>query len=234
MSGKKDKTTKQKALLLISGGIDSPVAGYLMQKQNYELIALHFSLEPFTDNTPELKSKKVSKHLGIKKFITITNGAQQAILTKKCEHRFYYILQRRLFLKTAEIIAKADPKYIAKKETREKLRNIFGKEGCKYMITGDNIGQVGSQTLKNMEVITKATEIPILRPILTNDKNDTVELAKKIGTFDMSTGPEMCSVLGPKHPATKSTLKRIKWEESKVDMDALVKESLETMKVEEL
>ena len=221
MSEKTNKTTKEKALLLISGGIDSPVAGWMMQKkgigknkEGLNLIALHFSLEPFTDNTPELKSKKVSKHLGIKKFITITNGAQQAILTKKCAHRFYYILQRRLFLRTAEIIAK--------------------KEGCKYLITGDNIGQVGSQTLKNMEVITKSVKIPVLRPILTNDKNDTIKLAREIGTYEMSTGPEMCSVLGPKHPATSSTLRMLEWEESKADMDELIKESLKTMKIEEL
>ncbi|MBT4823761.1 hypothetical protein HN695_02700 [Candidatus Woesearchaeota archaeon] len=203
---------KQKALLLLSGGIDSPVAGYMMQKQGYELIALHFSLEPFTDNTPEVKSINTAKHLGIKKLITITNGEQQAILTKKCDHRYYYILQRRLFLRTAEIIAE--------------------KEGCKFLITGDNIGQVGSQTLRNMEVISKVTKLPILRPILTNDKNETVALAREIGTYEMSTGPEMCSVLGPKHPATKSTIRRIEWEETKVDMNELVAESLKTLREE--
>lgn len=212
----------QKALLLLSGGFDSPVAGYLMKKQGLEIIALHFSLEPFTDNSAEIKSKKLAKHIGIKKFITITNGAQQAELTKKCDHRFYYILQRRLYLRIAEKIAKTNP------------NNIFGKQGCTYLITGDNIGQVGSQTLKNMEVITRAVNIPILRPILTNDKNETIDFAKKIGTYDLSVGPEMCSVLGPKHPATTSTLEKVENEESKIDINQLIEESLKTMKIESL
>ena len=208
------KPKKQKALLLISGGIDSPVAGWMMKQRGLEIIALHFSVEPFSDNSPELKSKKVSKHLGIKKFITVTNGKQQAILTKKCDHRFYYILQRRLFLRIAEVIAK--------------------KENCKYLITGDNIGQVGSQTLKNMEVISSAVKIPILRPILTNDKNYTVEVAKKIKTFEDSIGPEICSILGPSNPATKSTVKRIEWEESKIDVNELISESMKDMRIDKL
>jgi len=203
-----------KALLLLSGGIDSPVAAYMMQKQGLDLIALHFSLEPFTDNAPEIKSKELAKKLGIKKFITITNGKQQAELTKVCDHKFYYILQRRLFLRIAEIIAK--------------------EEGCKYLITGDNLGQVGSQTLKNMETITKAVKITILRPLLTNDKQQTIDLARKIGTYEMSTGPEMCSILGPKHPATKSTEELIETEEEKIDVDRLIKESLDTIRIDKL
>ena len=83
-----------------------------------------------------------------------------------------------------------------------------------------------------MEVISKVTKLPILRPILTNDKNETVALAREIGTYEMSTGPEMCSVLGPKHPATKSTIRRIEWEETKVDMNELVAESLKTLREE--
>lgn len=196
-----------------------------MKKQGLEIIALHFSLEPFTDNSAEIKSKKLAKHIGIKKFITITNGVQQAELTKKCDHRFYYILQRRLYLRIAEKIAKDNP------------NNIFGengKEGCAYLITGDNIGQVGSQTLKNMEVITRVVNIPILRPILTNDKNETIDFAKKIGTYELSVGPEMCSVLGPKHPATASTLEKVENEERKIDVDKLIEDSLKTMKIESL
>jgi tRNA uracil 4-sulfurtransferase len=221
------KPKKQKALLLISGGIDSPVAGWMMKQRGLEIIALHFSVEPFSDNTPELKSKKAAKQLGIKKFITITNGKQQAILTKQCDHRFYYILQRRLFLRIAEKIAKENPENIFGK-TKE------GEQACDYLITGDNIGQVGSQTLKNMEVISSAVKIPILRPILTNDKNYTVEVAKDIKTFEDSTGPEICSVLGPSNPATKSTVGRIEWEESKIDVNKLISESLETIRVDKL
>ncbi|MBS3121582.1 7-cyano-7-deazaguanine synthase [Candidatus Woesearchaeota archaeon] len=222
---------KKKALLLLSGGFDSPVAGYLMKTQGLEIIALHFSLEPFTDNSAEIKSKKIAKHLGIKKFITITNGQQQAELTKKCDHRFYYILQRRLYLRIAEIIAKKNPENIFGKQGKEGTEE---KEGCAYLITGDNIGQVGSQTLKNMEVITRAVNLPILRPVLCNDKNETIDFAKKIGTYELSVGPEMCSVLGPKHPATTSTLEKVENEERKVDINQLIEGSLKTMKIESL
>lgn len=201
-----------KGLLMLSGGIDSPVAGHLMQRQGFELIALHFSLEPFTDNSPELKSKALAKKLGLMTFITIKNSSQQAELTKKCEHRYFYILQRRLMLRIAEKIAE--------------------RFGCEYIITGDNLGQVGSQTLKNLEVITKAVNIPILRPLLTNDKQETVDLAKKIGTYEESCGPEMCSVLGPKHPATSSTIENIKREEEKLDINKMVEDSVKSMKIE--
>ena len=210
----KEEQQKEKALLLISGGIDSPVAGYLMKQKGLDVIALHFSVEPFSDNTPELKSKALAKKIGITRFITVTNGTQQAALTKQCEHRFYYILQRRLFLRIAEKIAEM--------------------EQCKYLITGDNLGQVGSQTLKNMEVITSAVKIPILRPILTNDKVETMAKAREIGTYELSIGPEICSILGPKNPATSSTLDKIEYEESKINVDELVRESLKTMRIEEI
>lgn len=200
----------QKALLLISGGFDSPVAGWKMMQMGMEIVALHFSVEPFSDNSPELKSKKLAQKLGINRFITIKNGMQQAELTKKCNHKFYYILQRRLFLRIAERIA----------ETK----------GCRYLITGDNLGQVGSQTLKNLEVITKAVKMQILRPLLTNDKVETIELAKKIDTYELSIGPEICSVLGPKHPATRSTIEKIEEEEKKVDINQLIEDSLKNMK----
>ncbi|MFH1439629.1 MAG: hypothetical protein ABIG89_03620 [Candidatus Woesearchaeota archaeon] len=245
--------TKQKALLLISGGIDSPVAGYMMQKtfgelakekalnNEIEIIALHFSLEPFSDNSAELKSKKIAKLLGIKKFITVTNGTQQAELTKKCDHRYYYILQRRLFLRTAERIANEIDKYLnlgnkksSKEESRKDKEKYIHRSECKYLITGDNLGQVGSQTLKNMEVISKAVDIEILRPILTNDKNDTMKLAREIGTYELSLGPEMCSILGPKNPATTSTLEKIEAEEKKVDIQKMICNSLESIKIEEL
>ncbi len=203
-----------KALLLLSGGIDSPVAGYLMQKQGIEIIALHFSLEPFTDNAPELKSKKLAKTIGISKFITVTIGNEEAIIRKQCIDRYFYVITRRLMLRIAEIIAK--------------------EEGCEYLITGDSLGQVGSQTLDNMTVISQAAKMTILRPLLTNTKNETINIARKINTYEDSIGPEMCSVLGPKHPATKSRLEIIEHEETKFNVNDLISSALKTKRIEQL
>jgi thiamine biosynthesis protein ThiI len=199
-----------RGLLLLSGGIDSPVAGKLMIDKGYDVVGLHFSLEPFTDDTPEKKSKIIAKKIGIKKLLVIKHGDIQSELVKKCNHRYYYILQRRLMLRTAEKIAK--------------------KEKCSFLITGDSIGQVGSQTLTNLANITKSVKIEIARPLLGNDKEETITLAKKFGTYDISVGPEMCSVLGPKHPATSSKIEVIEREEAKLDYDKLVNEGLKRVK----
>lgn len=187
-----------KAFLLLSGGFDSPVAGKMMQEQGLELIALHFSQEPFTDNTAEQKSITLAKHLGIKTVITITIGEELAEITKKCNHRYYYPLQKRLMLKIAEQLAK--------------------EYNINYLVTGDNLGQVSSQTLTNLAAISQAVKIPILRPLLCFTKNEIIERAKQINTHDTSKGPEFCSVLGPKYPKTTSTAEQLEAEEKKVDM----------------
>jgi len=143
------------------------------------------------------------------KHIVIKLGTQLAEIVKQCKHKYYYILQRRLFLRIAEIIAK--------------------KEGYEYLITGDNLGQVGSQTLSNMCVIDKATSMTVLRPILCNDKNETIAIARKIGTYETSEGPELCSLLGPKSPATSSHLYYINSEEKNLDMASLINQAMETL-----
>ena len=208
-----------KALLLLSGGIDSPVAGHLIQKQkiagkNIDVIGVHFSLEPFTNNSPELKSITLAAIVGIKKLIVVTLGNEEAVIRKNCTDRFFYIITRRLMLRIAEIIAK--------------------EENCSYLATGDSVGQVGSQTLENLNVITRAVSIPILRPLLTNTKNETIDIAKKIGTYNDSIGPEMCGVLGPKHPATTSKLAVILEEEKKINVEELLRSALNTKRVVEL
>ena len=202
---------RNKVLLLLSGGIDSAVAAKLLIEQDCEIIALHFSLEPFTDDSGKKKSETIAKKLGIKRLISINCGLQHAKIVESCRHRFYYIVTRRMMLRLAEIIAQ--------------------KEGCQYLATGDNLGQVGSQTLENMKVISQAVQLEILRPVLTNDKLETIKLAKEIGTYDISVGPEMCSVLGPKHPATRSNLATIQHEEEQVDMQILIEQQLQNKEV---
>lgn len=202
-----------KGLLLISGGLDSPVAGWVMLKQ-MELCAVHFSGEPFINKETELKAKSLAKMIGIKKFIVVPFGKIQEEVANKCNHRYYYVITKRLMLVLAEKLAKIN--------------------NCGYLVTGDSLGQVGSQTLSNMATITKAAKMEVLRPLLSYDKIETIDLAKKIGTYELSTGPEMCSLLGPKHPATKSTVEIIEEEESKLDLIHLITAALEGTKNESL
>ncbi len=202
-----------RGLLLISGGLDSPVAGWIMAKQ-MELYSVHFSGEPFVNKEAENKAKSLAKAVGCKKFILVPFGQIQEELTKKCNHRYYYILTKRLMLMISEKLAK--------------------KYNCDYLITGDSLGQVGSQTLSNLTNITMATKMEVLRPLLSYDKIETIELAKKIGTYELSTGPEMCSLLGPKHPATKSSIELIDIEESKIDLNGMMGAALNKIEDEDL
>ncbi len=203
-----------KGILLLSGGIDSPVAGKLATDKGVEIVAVHFSLEPFTGRSAEEKAIKIAKAIGIRNVYVVQHGQIHADVVKKTNHKYYYIITRRLMWRVAEKIAE--------------------KENCDFLITGENLGQVGSQTLDNLTVIDNAVKIKILRPLLCNDKNEIIKLAKEFGTYDLSTGPEMCTVLGPKHPATKSTEELIKKEEEKLDLQKLLKQSLESIEVREL
>ncbi len=200
-----------KAILLLSGGIDSPVAAHLMQKQGLGLAALHFYNRHLGDIDTVAKCRALCEKLGIARLYLIPFDEQQAEIVRKCTHRYYYILQRRLMWRIAEKLAE--------------------REGAAFLVTGDNLAQVASQTLSNMTTIQRAVKIPILRPLLCNDKVETIKLAKEIGTYDLSTGPEVCCLLGPKHPATGSDPAVIEAEERKVDVAQLVNVSLSSAEI---
>lgn len=204
--------SRMKAILLLSGGIDSPVAGYLMQKKGLDLIALHFANTKLAGEEGTEKCRKLARLLGIRRLLVIPFDEQQAEFVRECAHKYYYVLMRRLMLKIAERIAK--------------------REGASYLITGDNLGQVGSQTLPNMVVIDRATTMEVLRPILCNDKIETIRIAERIGTFETSKGPELCCLLGPKHPATKSKLEAIEAEEKKLDVQKMIEDACNAMQEE--
>lgn len=185
-----------KGLLLLSGGIDSPVAGYLMKKLGLELEAVHFSIEPFTDDTPEKKSKKTSEIIGIEKMHVINLSDEFKRIVDNCTHKYYFVLSKREMLRQAEKLAK--------------------ERECKFLVTGENLAQVSSQTLSNLVTIDRAVSIPVFRPLLGFDKVEIVKIAEQIGTFETSKGPEFCDVLGPKKPATKSNEEIILEEEAKI------------------
>lgn len=194
-----------RGLLLISGGLDSPVAGWIMSRQ-MEIYAIHFSGQPFVNKEAEQKAISLAKSVGSKKFFMVPFGKIQEEIVKRCNHRFYYIITKRLMLMISEKLAKM--------------------HDCDYLITGDSLGQVGSQTLSNLTNITTATKMEVLRPLLSYDKLETINLAKKIGTYELSIGPEMCSLLGPKHPVTRSNLEKIKEEESQIDINGMISAAL--------
>jgi len=187
----------EKAIALISGGIDSPVSIHLM-KNRVEIIAAHFHQEPLSDKKEVEKVKELVKLLGVRKIYLVPFVEVLKQLVEKCSHRNYFILSKIMMFKTAEVIA--------------------GKENAKYLITGENLAQVSSQTLSNLTTITKHVKMEILRPLLTFDKQEIIEIAKEIGTYEISKGPEICCLLGPKSPATKSDPEQIGEELGKIDV----------------
>jgi len=195
----------QRGIALLSGGIDSPVAIHLM-KERMDIVAAHFHQQPLTDEKEVEKVKELSKILGITKVYLIPFITVLKALTEKCTHKNYFILSKIAMFKAAELIAK--------------------KEKAMFLITGENLAQVSSQTLSNLTTITKNVSLEIVRPLLTYDKHEIITLAKKIGTYEVSSGPEICSLLGPKHPATTSNTKDIAQELHNINLLTLLQESV--------
>lgn len=201
-----------KVLLLLSGGIDSPVAGWLVARLGHVVDAIHFSLEPFTDDSALQKARVLATGLGFKRLFVVRQGQQHAEIVNNCTHRYYYVLSRRLMFRVAEAIARA--------------------HGYDVLLTGECIGQVGSQTLTNMAAIDSAISIAVLRPLLCRDKEEIIAIAKVIGSYEHSLGPELCCALGPSRPATAVRQQIIEAEEAKLELAALIDASLKNTELE--
>ncbi len=178
-----------KGVLLLSGGIDSPVAGRMLQAQA-DLVALHCSFEPLTGPESVEKAKELARLLGLKHLWLARIGEHLTkIAQDRDAHRFYFVLQKRLFYRLAGALA--------------------AQEGASFIGTGENLGQVSSQTLRNLTTLEQAAPIPIVRPLLGLDKVDIIHLAKEWGSYETSLGPELCDVLGPNKPTTQSRAEEV-------------------------
>jgi len=212
--------TGGKAICLLSGGIDSPVAGYLALSRGVNLTYLHFHSYPKTSDQSIQKVKKLIKILArhqprVKLYLAPFLPAQTEIIANT-NHRYLVILYRRLMLKIAA--------------------EIVGKEKAQALVTGDSLGQVASQTIENIALQDKAVSVPIVRPLITNSKEEIISLAKKVGTYLVSIQPhqDTCSLFLPKNPVTKGRLEQVIEEEKKFNTDKLIKDCLEKMKIVEI
>src|SRR5712691_5820566 len=192
----------QKGVLLLSGGFDSPVAGYLMARQGLDLIAAHFSLEPITDDAAAIKARTLCGLLGIGSLYVVRVGESFAEVAHAANRRFYFVLTKRLMVRLADGIA--------------------DRESADVLVTGENLGQVSSQTLASLRAIDAVARHPVVRPLIGFDKQEIVDRAKAIGTYEVSKGPEICDLLWPPRPATHARLEQILAEEAKLNLDSLV------------
>lgn len=205
-----------KIVSLISSGIDSPVATYLVSRYTDDIILIHAELTPFIDRDERkifLKlagqlRKIISKPL---KIYIVPHGIALEVFHKACNRRFTCILCKRMLIRYAERIA--------------------DKEDSVAIVMGDSLGQVASQTLYNIQVIDSVSTLPILRPLIGFDKEEIVRIAKDIGTYDYSISPFKCTAT-PNKPATKSSIEIIRREEEKVDMEKLIDEIVSKMDIE--
>lgn len=206
-----------RALLLLSGGIDSPVAGYMIAKRGVEINALYFHTYPFTSERANEKVKKLREELeeycGKIKLYSINILEIHKAIREFCREEETTILARRFMMRIAERIASEN--------------NMF------MLITGESLGQVASQTMKSMAVIENAIDMPILKPLIGLDKTEIIEIAREIGTYETSILPydDCCSVFAPKHPLISPKLESIIRSESNLNIEELIEKVYSTMEI---
>ena len=208
--------TGGKAMLLLSGGIDSPVAGYMIAKRGVKIDAVYFHAPPYTSERAKQKvvdlARIVSRYTGPIYLHVINFTDIQLYIYEKCPHEELTIIMRRYMMRIAEHIAKENE--------------------CLGLITGESIGQVASQTMNSLIATNEVCELPVYRPLIGFDKQEIVEVSEKIGTYETSIQPfeDCCTIFVAKHPVTKPNLNVIRRHEHNLDerIDELVKEALET------
>ena len=201
------------AVTMLSGGIDSPVSSYMIAKRGVRLVPVHFFSFPYTS---ELAKEKV---LSLAKELTVYTGRMtlqivpfthiQEEIRRACPEEYFTLIMRRFMMRIAEDIA--------------------AHNECKAIVTGENLGQVASQTMEAMACTQAVTNLPVLQPLIGMDKRDIVKIAREIGTFDTSILPyeDCCTVFTPRHPKTRPTVAEVAEAESALDIDALVREAVD-------
>ena len=211
--------TAGKAMLLLSGGIDSPVAGYMIAKRGVVINATYFHAPPYTSERAKQKvvdlAKKVAKYSGRIKLHVVNFTDIQLAIYEKCPHDELTIIMRRYMMKIAEHFADEDK--------------------CLGLITGESIGQVASQTMQSLAATNEVCHMPVYRPLIAMDKNDIIDISNKIDTYETSILPyeDCCTIFVAKHPVTKPNINRIKKSEERLNdvIDELMKTAIDTTEV---
>ena len=212
--------TNGKALLLLSGGIDSPVAGYMIAKRGVQIDAVHFESFPYTSELAREKvftlARQIAQYAGSFNVHVVSLTHIQEELVKNCEEDYFTLILRRYMMAIADRIAH--------------------RLGCGGLVTGESLGQVASQTMQAIGVTDPMTSLPVFRPCIGLDKEEIVQIARKIGTFETSIQPyeDCCTVFTPKHPKTKPELAKVEEQQRRLDFDALVQEALDGAYVEHI
>ena len=210
--------TNGKAMSLLSGGIDSPVATWMVAKRGMEVEAIHFHTYPFTSEKSQEKvkdlSKILAKYVGKVRLHKINLLEIQKAVALNCRDEEMTIISRRFMMRIAE--------------------RVGVQRNCDALITGESIGQVASQTIQGLTCTNASVSLPVFRPLIAMDKTEIIDIAKKIDTFETSIIPEedCCSVFAPKKPVTKPRLEKIEDSEKALDVDKLIQDAIDNMEVE--
>jgi thiamine biosynthesis protein ThiI len=202
-----------RALALLSGGIDSPVACYMMAKRGIQVSAIHYISPPYTSERARLKvetlCEKLTDYCGTIAFFCVPFTEIQEAIKEHCPEAYFTLIMRRLMMEIAQRIAE--------------------KQFCDALITGESVGQVASQTLKAIACTDAVCKIPVFRPVIGMDKVEIINIARKIDTFETSTLPyeDCCTVFTPKHPRTQPTLDEVEKAQNHFDFSALIDKAVE-------
>ena len=214
--------TNGKAMLLLSGGIDSPVAGYMVAKRGVFIDAVYFHAPPYTSERAKEKvkdlAKLMSKYTGPIRLHIINFTDIQLYIYDKCPHNQLTIIMRRYMMRIAETLAK--------------------KSKCLGIVTGESIGQVASQTMESLNCTNEVCTLPVYRPLIGFDKQEIIEVANKINTFETSVLPyeDCCTIFVAKHPVTKPNVSVIRKSETKLEdvIDEMLERAYETEEIIEI
>ncbi|QAR71334.1 tRNA 4-thiouridine(8) synthase ThiI [Pediococcus acidilactici] len=209
--------TAGKGMMMLSGGIDSPVAAYLGMKRGVEMEMVHFFSPPYTSEQALAKAKELSGKLaaysGNVQFLQVPFAEIQETIKEKCPECYLMTIQRRMMLRLTVALAQ--------------------RRGGLAIFNGESLGQVASQTMESMMAINDVTTMPIIRPVVSMDKNEIIEIAKEIDTYDLSIMPfeDCCTIFAPPAPKTRPDLEKARYYESKIDVEGLMKRALDGVQV---